>query len=119
MNNRTLLAFVVLLVVLTGCGNGMLTVSGSLGDPLISDSRSCNVNGKQEVELTNAAGTVIARDNALFTWLDKRCVIPFSFSDVPHLAGYGIRVASGNGSTHWLTPAQVSKPVTISEMPLV
>lgn len=108
-----------LVALLAGCGSNTITVSGSLRDPMITGAGLCSGNGTQQIALTNAAGTVIARDNAKFTWQRGTCVLPFSFPDVPHLAGYGLRVPGGNGSTDWLTPAQAARPIHRSEMPLI
>jgi hypothetical protein len=88
--------------------------AGALTDPMITSASFCNGNGGQEVDLTNAARTVIARDEAHYAWQDGRCEIPFSFANVPSLAGYGLRLPGGNGHTIWLTPAQISNPIVRS-----
>lgn len=106
-------------LALTACGNSSLAVTGALRDAMITQAQSCNDNGTQEVDLTNASGTVIARDTGSFTWQGGECVIPFSFSDVPHLATYGLTLPDGNGSTLWLTPQQAAKPINLSEGSLV
>lgn len=114
----TVLALIALMVPLAACGSGSPTVTGMLVDSFITDKPSCNGNGTQEVDLTNAAGTVIARDNASYIWQNRRCVVPFSFTNVPKLATYGIRLPDGSGSIDWLTPAQVAKPIIRQLMPL-
>ena len=98
--------------VLAGCGGSALTVQGTISDPVITSAADCDGNGTIGVMLTNAAGSVIARDPAPFAWSGGSCRVSFTFSDVPRLAGYGIRV-TGFG-TRWLTPAQAAQPVRIT-----
>jgi hypothetical protein len=113
------IALIVLVLVLAACGgNGSLTVTGALSDPMITDAQSCNSNGTQEVDLTDPLGTVIARDTASFTWQSGKCVVPFSFSDTPQMTGYGISLPDGNGKTFWLTQQQAANPINLSEMSL-
>jgi hypothetical protein len=100
---------------LAGCGGSAAGVSGSIADPRPFPTRAlCDSNGNIQVALTNASGHIIARDNAPFTWRSGECVIAFSFSDVPRLAGYGIRVPGLGAGTTWLTLAQAAKPVTLT-----
>ena len=98
--------------VLAGCGGGALTVQGTISDPVITSRAGCDGNGTLGVMLTSAAGSVIARDSAPFAWAGGSCLVSFTFSDVPRLAGYGIRV-TGFG-TRWLTPAQAAQPVRMT-----
>jgi hypothetical protein len=113
-----LMGLVLALAACGGGGNGSLTVTGALSDPMITDAQSCNGNGTQEVDLTDPMGTVIARDTASFTWQSGKCVIPFSFSDIPQMTGYGLTLPDGNGKTYWMTPQQAANPINLSEMSL-
>jgi hypothetical protein len=107
------LTAVLALLLLAGCGSSPPTVHGQITDTLIGSSIGCNPsNGTLQVVLTDSSGKAIARDNATFKWDGKACVVPFSFTNVPQLAGYGIRV-NGLGGTTWLTPAQAAKPVNL------
>jgi hypothetical protein len=116
---KRLLAFATLVIALASCGgNGSLTVAGALSDPMITDAQSCNGNGAQEVDLTDPMGTVIARDTASFTWQSGKCVIPFSFSDIAQMTGYGLTLPDGNGKTYWVTPQQAANPINLSEISL-
>ena len=71
-----------------------------------------------QIDLTNAAGTVIARqyDRSRPASGDT-CETPFQFSGVPTLATYGIRSASSMTGTRWLTPAQAARLVRINNGP--
>lgn len=117
MKQNKTLAIAVILGILT-CGlmacSSSPTVQGSLTDSLIASKNDCAGNGTLSIALTNASGRIIARDNsAPFTWTGNTCVIPFSFSNVPNLAGYGIRVLGLGAGTTWLTPAQATRSVKL------
>lgn len=99
---------------LAACG-GSHGISGTVIDRMTANTGNlCTSIGNQQVALTNAAGTIIARDDASYMWTGTACVIEFSFSDVPQLAGYGITIPGLGAGTSWLTPAQAAKPVTLS-----
>jgi hypothetical protein len=101
-------------VALAGCGGNGLTVTGTITDGMTANTgSSCNGIGTQQIALTNAAGTIIARDNSPYSWSGHACLITFSFGGVPQLAGYGIRVVGLGVGTTWLTPAQAARPVRL------
>lgn len=102
-----------LAVGIAACGASV--VQGKMIDSLITANGDCAGNVTPQVVLTSASGQVIARDdNAPFQWVGRACEVPFSFSDVPDLAGYGIRVVGLGTGTTWLTPAQGDRPVTLT-----
>lgn len=118
MNHRTALAaaglMAVLVAALTGCGGSGMTVAGTVVDGVTANTgSSCTGIGTMQVALTNAAGTIIARDSAPYSWSGQARLITFSFSDVPQLAGHGITEPGLGAGTTWLTPAQVAEPVRL------
>ena len=95
-------------LALTGCAGSSPVVQGSLTDSRIMGKSSCGpANGTVQIVLTGASGQILARDNgATWVWAGDACVIRFSFSNVPQLAVYGIRVLLGpRGGTIRLTLA--------------
>lgn len=100
--------------LLAGCGGGPPTVQGSITDTMITSKDSCGSANALQVDLTNASGTVIARDSsAAKDWTGGTCAVPFSFTNVPSLATYGIRVQGLGGGTVWLTPSQAGQFVKL------
>jgi hypothetical protein len=77
------------------------------------DPARVGCGGGEQIALTNAAGTILARRQVTFTKSGSWCALPFSFSGVPSLAGYGIRVVGLGGGTVWLTPAQTGQFVKL------
>lgn len=72
---------------------------------MITDSAGCTGTGSLpgRLALSNASGAVIARDEAAaFTWQAGGCLIPFAFSGVPQLAGYGVRAPGLHSGTRAL-----------------
>jgi len=109
---RVALAAAVLL--LAGCGGSSNGVHGTLTDTLITSKIGCGPgNGTLQIVLTDASGKAIARDSATFAWQDGACVVPFTFTSVPQLAGYGIRVAGMGAGTTYLTPQQAGQDVKL------
>jgi hypothetical protein len=101
-------------VLLVGCGGSPPTVQGSIADLMQPAKNGCGGGGDgEQIALTNANGTIIARQHVTFTKSGAWCALPFSFSNVPSLAGYGVRVVGLGGGTVWLTPAQVSRFVNL------
>ena len=82
-------------------------------DTLITGKAACNASGTLQIALTRASGQVIARASAPFQWSGAACVLPFSFSAVPQLATYGIKVTGLGGGIVWLTPAQAAQTVSL------
>jgi hypothetical protein len=100
------------IILLAGCGSGSDGVHGTLTDTLITSRDGCGPgNGTLQVALTDASGKVLARDSATFTWQQGACVVPFTFTSVPQLAGYGIRVMGLGAGTVYLTPQQAGQNV--------
>ena len=100
--------------LLAGCGGGSPSVQGSITDTMITSKDSCGSANALQVDLTNASGTVIARDNsAAKDWTGGACAVPFSFTNVPQLATYGIEIQGLGGGTVWLTPSQAAQTVSL------
>lgn len=112
MKVRMTAALATVAFLLVGCSSAP-AVTGEIRDPYITNRADCNSNGTQEVDLTNAAGSVIARENVRYTWDGKACGLPFGFtSNVPSLPGYGLR-EPGIGRV-WLTPKQIQQPIKLT-----
>lgn len=107
-------ALLISAVALAACGSsGTPSVQGSVTDAVITAKDSCGSANALQVQLTNASGQVIARDNsAAKDWTGTACTLPFSFTNVPSLATYGIRI-QGLSGTVWLTPSQASQTVSL------
>jgi hypothetical protein len=104
----------------TSCGNSS-SINGTIADPMITSVASCNGTGGLDggIALTTAAGTIIARDQAAsFAWQGGKCVIPFTFSGVPQLAGYGIEAPGLGSGPAWLTPEQAAQAVRLKVEPV-
>jgi hypothetical protein len=111
---RKLVLAAAVATLAAGCSGGSPTVQGSINDAMITSKASCGPANALQVALTNASGQIIARDNsAAKSWTGSACVVPFSFTNVPQLATYGIRVVGLGGGTVWLTPAQVGQSVKL------
>ena len=103
-----------LALALAACGSSPPAVQGSVTDSLITSKGSCGPANALQVDLTNASGQIIARENtAARDWTGSACVVPFSFTSVPQLATYGIQIQGFGGGTVWLTPAQAARTVKL------
>lgn len=101
-------------LALAACGSSTPAVQGSVTDTLITAKSLCGGHGNTlQVALTSASGRVIARDDAPFRWTGSACALPFTFTGVPQLTGYGIKVEGLGGGTVWLTPSQAAQTVRL------
>jgi predicted small secreted protein len=113
-------ALVAAALLLAACSSGApSTIQGFITDDAGAGSKAaCGPANALQVDLTNASGTVIARDNsAAKDWTGRACAIPFSFTNVPSLATYGITIQGLGGGTVWLTPSQASQTVSLHVNP--
>jgi hypothetical protein len=108
---RRLILAAAVAALLTGCGGGPPTVQGSIADLMTRAKDGCG--DTEQIDLTSAAGTILASQQVTFIQSDGWCALPFSFSSVPSLPSYGIRVIGLGSGTVWLTPAQARQFVNL------
>jgi len=107
---RRLVLAAALAALLTGCG-GPSTVQGSIADLMQPATDGCG--GTEQIALTTASGIILAEQQVAFTESEGWCALPFSFSNVPSLPDYGIRVVGLDTGTVWLTPAEAEQFVNL------
>jgi hypothetical protein len=117
---------VIALGILAGCGattaatsstkpapaSTLVTVQGAYDNQDKPTRASCS-GAAPDIVLSRTDGGTVAQQRSTITWRDGMCVFPFSFSHVPPMALYRIRVSAGPDST-WLTPQQVARPALLS-----
>jgi hypothetical protein len=108
---RRLILAAAVAALVTGCGGGPSTVQGSIADLMTRANDGCG--GTEQIVLTNAAGTILASQQVTFIKSGGWCALPFSFSSVPSLPRYGIRVMGVVVGAVWLTPAQAQQFVNL------
>ena len=108
---RRLILAAAVAALLAGCGAGPSTVQGSIADLMTHAKDGCG--GTEQIVLTNTAGTILDRQQVTFIKSGGWCALPFSFSSVPSLPSYGIRVMGVGVGTVWLTPAQARQFVNL------
>ena len=108
---RRLVLTAALAALLIGCGGGPSTVQGSIADLMRPATDGCG--GTEQIALTTGSGTILADQQVTFTESEGWCVLPFSFSNVPSLSDYGIRVVGLATGTVWLTPDEAERFVNL------
>jgi hypothetical protein len=103
-------------LLLAACNSGApSTIQGSITDDAGAGSKAdCGPANALQVDLTNASGTVIARDNsAAKDWTAGRARSRSPLPTWPSLATYGITIQGLGGGTVWLAPSQASQTVSL------